>query len=77
MDIAQLFHHWLKRLTHQEGNLRPTGSVEVRPCLYHGETYADEGDFVNGNFHGKGKMTYPDGKVEEGNWKDGDFIGNR
>jgi len=20
-------------------------------------------------------MTYPDGKVEEGNWKDGEFLG--
>jgi hypothetical protein len=24
---------------------------------------------------GQGKMTYPDGKVEEGIWKDGKFIG--
>jgi hypothetical protein len=40
MDIAQLFHHRSTRLPHQEGNLRPTGSVEVRPCLYLGETSA-------------------------------------
>jgi len=34
-----------------------------------------------GKPHGKGKITYPDGgassgcKVEEGEWKDGEFVG--
>jgi hypothetical protein len=25
--------------------------------------------------NGQGKMTYPDGKVEDGLWKDGKFMG--
>jgi len=28
-----------------------------------------EGELAEGKPHGKGKMTYPDGRVEEGNWK--------
>jgi hypothetical protein len=32
-----------------------------------------EGDFVDNKRHGNGKMTYPDGKVEEGRWEDGEF----
>ena len=38
------------------------------------ETYPDftiEGDFVDGKAHGKGKLTYPDGKVYEGNFSGG------
>jgi len=35
-----------------------------------------EGDFVDGNFHGKGKVTDTDGNIlDEGNFKDGEFIG--
>jgi hypothetical protein len=33
-----------------------------------------EGETVNGKPHGKGKMTYADGRVEEGKWKDGKFV---
>jgi len=33
------------------------------------------GEYTDGKRTGKGKMTYPDGKVEEGNWKDGKFLG--
>ena len=33
-----------------------------------------QGTTVDGVPHGKGKMTYPDGKLEEGNWKDGEFL---
>jgi hypothetical protein len=29
---------------------------------------------MNCKFSGKGKMTYPDGRVEEGEWKDGEFV---
>ena len=32
-----------------------------------------EGDFVNGELHGKGKLTYPNGKIEEGNWENGKY----
>jgi antitoxin component YwqK of YwqJK toxin-antitoxin module len=28
----------------------------------------DEGDFVDGKFHGKGKITYADGRVDEGDY---------
>ncbi|HMR91746.1 MAG TPA: hypothetical protein PKC69_05515 [Chitinophagaceae bacterium] len=34
-----------------------------------------EGEMVNNNLHGKGKKTYADGKVEEGNWENGKFTG--
>jgi len=33
------------------------------------------GQFKTGQMDGHGKMTYPDGKVEEGLWKDGKFLG--
>jgi len=37
-------------------------------------TYSDgsiyEGEFLLGKKHGKGTMTYPDGKVKKGKWKD-------
>jgi len=39
-----------------------------------GQVY--EGSFDEGNMHGRGKMTYPDGRVEEGNWERGKFIGD-
>jgi len=35
-----------------------------------------EGEFVDGKHHGKGKMTYADGRVEEGTWQDDKFIGS-
>ena len=25
--------------------------------------------------NGNGKMTYADGRIDEGNWKDGEFVG--
>jgi len=34
-----------------------------------------EGDLLDAAPHGKGKMTYPDSRVEEGNWDDGEFMG--
>lgn len=33
-----------------------------------------EGDFVKGEMTGIGKMTYASGTVEEGRWKDGEFL---
>lgn len=33
------------------------------------------GRFRNGKMDGQGKMTYPDGHVEEGQWKDDYFAG--
>jgi hypothetical protein len=33
------------------------------------------GKFINGKYHGKGKMTYSDGTIEEGLWENGEFIG--
>jgi hypothetical protein len=35
-----------------------------------------EGESLNGKPHGKGKMTYADGRVEEGRWKKGIKINN-
>jgi hypothetical protein len=37
--------------------------------------YVYEGDFVNGKMHGIGKKTYQSGKVEEGRWVNGIFVG--
>jgi len=34
-----------------------------------GDVY--EGDWRDGNPHGKGKMTYSNGHVYEGDWRDG------
>ena len=31
-----------------------------------------EGAFVDGMFHGQGKLIYPDGRIYEGEWKKGD-----
>jgi hypothetical protein len=36
----------------------------------------EEGDDMIPKFHGKGKMTYADGTVKEGNWEYGEFKGN-
>ncbi len=33
------------------------------------------GNFYNNSMHGKGKMIYPDGHVEEGVWENGEFLG--
>jgi hypothetical protein len=33
------------------------------------------GQFRDGKMDGQGKMSYPDGKVEEGQWKDDKFAG--
>ena len=33
------------------------------------------GEFHNGTMDGFGKMTYPDGRVEDGSWKQGKFMG--
>ena len=35
-----------------------------------------EGKILDSKFHGKGKITYPDGNVKEGLWYRGKFIGN-
>lgn len=34
-----------------------------------------EGEWVNGKRNGQGTMTYADGRVESGTWKDGKFVG--
>jgi len=39
-----------------------------------GQVY--EGSFAAGIMHGKGKMTYRNGRVEEGNWDKGKFVGD-
>jgi len=33
-----------------------------------------EGDVINGIPHGRGKITYTDGRTKEGNWKNGKFL---
>jgi hypothetical protein len=38
-----------------------------------GDVY--EGDFVDQSKHGRGKMIYADGRVQEGNWKKNEFVG--
>ena len=41
-----------------------------------GEVYSVyEGEWVNGKRNGQGTMTYADGRVESGTWKDGEFVG--
>jgi len=35
------------------------------------------GEFRDGKMHGLGKMTYPDGKIEEGVWKQDEFTGKQ
>ena len=32
------------------------------------------GGFKNGKFHGEGTLTRPDGTVQKGRWKDGEFV---
>ena len=44
-----------------------------------GETEVDllsnyRGGFKNGKFHGEGILTRPDGTVQKGRWKDGEFV---
>ena len=46
--------------------------VRGKLTLDDGSVY--EGDVVGGKPHGKGKMIHPDGRVEEGNWKNGKFV---
>jgi len=36
-----------------------------------------EGDVVNGIPHGRGKVTYADGRTKEGNWKNGKLLEDR
>ena len=33
------------------------------------------GEFKNGKFNGQGILTYADGTVEDGLWKDDQFVG--
>jgi hypothetical protein len=33
------------------------------------------GEFREGRMDGRGVLSYPDGKVEDGLWKEGKFIG--
>ena len=33
------------------------------------------GEFRNGDRHGKGTHTYPNGQVDQGIWKNNDFVG--
>lgn len=41
-----------------------------------GEVYSVyEGEWVKGKENGQGTMTYADGRVESGTWKDGEFVG--
>lgn len=33
------------------------------------------GDYKNGKQHGKGKMTHNDGRIEDGEWRSGEYVG--
>ena len=44
--------------------------------MFVGLEYTYDGKYVNGKKNGQGKMTYSDGKIEEGLFDDGIFIGD-
>ena len=48
-------------------------TAKVKQTFDNGDVY--EGDFVNGNFHGKGKYTYADGTFYEGDFVNDKFHG--
>ena len=33
------------------------------------------GEFHDGKMDGRGKMTHPDGKIQDGQWKQDQFVG--
>ena len=39
---------------------------------FNGDQYV--GDYINGQKHGKGTLTYPDGKIEKGLWQYDKFV---
>ena len=41
----------------------------------YGSGYRYEGGFRNTEYHGHGTMTYPDDRVESGQWEDNKFLG--
>ena len=47
--------------------------MEEKIILKAGSIY--EGDLENGEPNGKGRKTYPEGRTEKGEWKDGEFTG--
>jgi len=79
MDILSGKPHGKGKLTSTEGIIYEGDFVEGRMTGKGKLTYADgeivdEGYFLDGNLHGKGKRTWKDGTVEEGEWRDDEFV---
>jgi hypothetical protein len=75
-----------KTLNYKNGNKYVGYAVNTRDNLYaphgvgkcwfaSGDTY--EGEFVEGDSHGKGKYTFKDGRVLDGYWENGNFKGSQ
>ena len=43
--------------------------------LFKGILYTYDGQYVNGQQHGQGKKTFTSGKIEEGTFENGNFLG--
>jgi hypothetical protein len=58
-----------------EGYVYSNERVGVGKYTCKRDGYVYEGDYFNSLQHGKGKLTYANGTVYEGDWVDGEFIG--
>ena len=43
--------------------------------VFVGILYTYDGQYVNGQQHGQGKKTFTSGKIEEGTFENGNFLG--
>ena len=58
-----------------EGQVNQGGECHGQGVYSHPAGYRYEGEFTNDMRHGHGTVTWPDGRVESGQWKDGRFLG--
>lgn len=64
---------WIYEGNHTNGSANGQGK---KTRYRNGEVYSVyEGEWVKGKENGQGTMTYADGRVESGTWKDGEFVG--
>ena len=58
-----------------EGQMNQDGEAHGKGVMSwsDGERYV--GEFRNYDYHGHGTETYPDGRVESGQWEKGKFLG--